>query len=291
MSTVECVVAGKNRLGETPIWSVEEQALYWVDAREPAVYRLDPSSGQVTSVKLPVVVGCIGFRKSGGLIAGLQNGFHTLDFATGALSLIFDPEADQPENRINDGRADRRGRFWAGTMNDVRRDPTGSLYRLDADHRCTKLRDDVIVPNALAWSPDDKTMYFADTYRFHILQYDFSADDGVISNERLFADCTASKPGRPDGATIDADGCLWNAEYGGGRIVRYTPAGKIDRVIPMPVSQTSSCAFGGPKLDTLYVTSASQRLTPEQLAAEPLAGNLFAIHVGVSGLPEPAYAG
>lgn len=290
MSQLECVVPGRNRLGESPVWSVREGALYWVDSRAPAVYRLDPASGVVRSCPLPALVGCIVLRRSGGLIAALQTGFHALDFATGALTPIVDPEAGLPENRFNDGRADRRGRIWSGTMNDVRRDPTGSLYRLDADHRCTKMRDDIIVPNSICWSPDDRTMYFADTYRFRIMTYDFDADAGTISGMKLFADLTG-RPGRPDGSTVDADGCLWNAEFTGGRVVRYTPDGRIDRTIELPVTPVTSCSFGGPNLDILYITTATQSLTPEGVEAQPLAGSVFAAVPGVRGLPEPEYEG
>jgi sugar lactone lactonase YvrE len=286
----ECIVRCANRLGESPVWSVREQRLYWVDCRAPRIFRLDPATGHVDSWDAPCIIGSIGLRRSGGLVVAMQTGFHVLDVTAGALTFIADPESDQPENRFNDGRTDRRGRFWSGTMNDVRRDPTGSLYRLDPDHGVTKIRDDLIVPNAICWSPDDRTMYLADTYRHRILAYDFDLDDGTIGNERQIVDASMLK-GRPDGATVDRDGYLWNAEYAGGRVVRRAPDGRIDRVIELPVSQPSSCAFGGPALDILYITTASQRLTPEELAAQPLAGSLFAVDVGVGGVPEPEYGG
>jgi L-arabinonolactonase len=289
-SRPDCIANGADRLGESPIWSVSQQALCWVDSRGPTVQRLDPANGKLQSWPAPSVVGSIGLRKSGGLIVALQTGFCGFDFNTGTFTPIVDPEANLPENRFNDGRCDRAGRFWAGTMNDTRRDPTGSLYRLDRDRRCHHIRDDIIVPNSLGWSPDNKTMYFADTYREHILAYEFSIAEGRISNPRLFADF-AGKVGHPDGSTVDADGCVWNASYGGGRIVRYTPKGKIDRVVELPVSQPTSCCFGGARLDTLYITSATQRMTPEQRAQQPHAGGVFAFHPGVVGLPEPEYAG
>jgi L-arabinonolactonase len=290
MSKVDCVVADGNVLGESPVWSAREQALYWVDIRAPAVYRFDPLTGVQRTVPLPTCVGSIGLRAAGGLLVALQNGFHTLDLAIGALSLIAHPESHLPENRFNDGRCDRGGRFWAGTMNDTRREPGGSLYRLDADYACTKVLNDVIIPNSIAWSPDDTVMYFADSPRKRIVAYDFSLSDGTISNPRLFVDMRAH-PGTPDGSTVDETACVWNAEYRGARVVRYTPQGKIDRVIEMPVSQPTSCCFGGRRLDVLYVTSARQNMTPDELTKQPLAGGLFAINVGVSGLPEAEYAG
>ena len=290
MSDVDCVVRSRDRLGESPLWAGAERALYWVDSRAPSIRRFDPATGATATRALSEVIGSIGLRSRGGLLLATQSGFHTLDrLEAGEPSALIDPERHLPENRFNDGRCDRRGRFWAGTMNDHRRDPTGSLYRLDPGGACTRIRDDIIVPNSLAWSPDDATMYFADTYREVILAYDFAADEGTISNPRVLVDRFGG--GRPDGSTVDADGCLWNAEYGGARIVRYTPAGKVDRVIPMPVSQPTCCCFGGESLDVLYVTSATQRLTPESLAAEPLAGSVFALRPGVRGLPEPAYGG
>ncbi|MGY6251218.1 SMP-30/gluconolactonase/LRE family protein [Bosea thiooxidans] len=289
---IDCVIAGRNRLGESPVWSVREGKLYWVDSRGPAVFRWDPATAATESVAMPQIIGSIGLRRKGAgqLVIAMQNGLHGLDFDTGALTFLTDPEADQPENRFNDGRCDRHGRFWSGTMNDTRRDPTGALYRFDGDGRCTKMRDDIIVPNSVCWSPDDTVMYFADTYREIILTYRFHADEGAISDPRPFVE-TRGQKGRPDGSTVDIEGFLWNAEFGGGRVVRYTPDGRIDRVIAMPVSQPSSCVFGGPDLDILYVTSATQRLTEADLEAQPLAGSLFAVDVGVRGLPEPDYAG
>ena len=290
MNGVEWVVRSCDRLGESPVWNASEQALYWVDSRAPSIRRFHPGTGAMATREMPNVIGSIGLRASGGVVVALQDGFHVLDeLEHGALVAIADPERDLPENRFNDGRCDRLGRFWAGTMNDQRRDPTGALYRLDADHRCTKVRDDIIVPNSIAWSPDDRTMYFADTYRSHILAYAFSLADGTLANPRVFVDTFAG--GRPDGSTVDAAGCLWNAEYGGARVVRYTPQGEVDRVIALPVSQPTSCCFGGADLDVLYITSATQRLTPERLAAEPLAGCVLAVRVGVTGLPEPCYGG
>lgn len=287
---IDCVVANADRLGESPIWSCAEQALYWIDSRAPRIYRLDPSTLDVQSCEAASVIGCIAFRASGGLIAATAEGIFAVDFATGATELLAAPANEPATNRFNDGRCDRRGRLWAGTMSDVSRDPLGALYKLEPDRRLHKMRSDIVVPNSIAFSPDDRTMYFADTYRTQILAYSFSLDDGVISAPRLFVDLTDRK-GRPDGSAVDADGCLWNAEYAGGRVVRYTPRGEIDRVIELPISQPTCCCFGGSRLDTLYFTSATQRMTPEALAKEPLAGGLFAISVGVAGLPESAFAG
>jgi sugar lactone lactonase YvrE len=285
---VEVAAPGADRLGECPLWDERARRLWWVDSRWPAVKQLDPSSGAVMMLVLPEVVGSIAFREKGGLLAATKSGLHLLDEASGALAPAADPEASLPENRFNDGRCDRAGRFWAGTMCDARRDPAGSLYCFEADFRCTKLRNAIIIPNSLAFSPDDRTMYFADTNRHTLWAWDYDLASGAATNERVFADTGA---GRPDGSCVDAEGCLWNAEYGGGRLVRYTPAGRIDRVVEVPVANPTCCCFGGEDLGTLYVTTATQRLAPEDLAKQPLAGSLLALRPGVQGLPEGRFAG
>jgi sugar lactone lactonase YvrE len=173
-------------------------------------------------------------------------------------------------------------------MSHVNRDPTGSLYRFDADFRSTKLRNAIIIPNSLAFSPDGRTMYFADTNRHTLWAYDYDAATGAATRERVFAD---TGKGRPDGSCVDAEGCLWNADYGAARVVRYTPAGKVDRTFELPVTNVTCCCFGGKDLDTLYITTATQRLSPEELARQPLAGSLFALRPGVRGLAESRFAG
>jgi len=287
---VDCAVRGADRLGECPLWDDRSRVLWWVDSRAPCLRRFDPSSGETRSIELPEVVGSFAFRSKGGMLVALKSGVYRFDPEPRALEAVARPESDQPENRFNDGRCDRAGRFWVGTMSDVRRDPTGALYRLAPEGTCTKIRSDVIVPNSIAWSPDDRTMYFADTYRTRIYAYDFDVASGAVRNERVLAD-TATHRGRPDGSCVDVNGCLWNGEYGGWRVVRYRPDGRVDREIAMPVANPTCCCFGGANLDILYVTSATQRLTPTELAEQPLAGSVFAFWPGVQGLPEARYAG
>jgi sugar lactone lactonase YvrE len=252
------------------------------------VKRLDVGSGAIVVRALPEVIGSIAFRERGGLLAATKSGIHLLDLDQGSLAPLARPEAHLPDNRFNDGRCDRHGRFWAGTMCDVRRDPVGTLYRLDADLACTPLRNAIIIPNSLAWSPDGRTMFFADTNRHTIWAWDYDPDSGAACRERVFAD---TGTGRPDGSCVDAEGCLWNAEYGTWRIVRYTPLGKVDRVIELPVANPTCCCFGGARLDELYVTSARQWLSADDLARQPLAGSVFALRPGVRGLPEGRFAG
>jgi sugar lactone lactonase YvrE len=288
-NVVDVVVQGTDALGECPLWNDREGALYWVDSRAPAVCRWRPG-GAREHWPMPELVGSIAFREAGGLLVALQSGVYRFDLDSHAIAPVFTPAAELSTNRFNDGRCDRRGRFWVGTMSDVSREPLGSLYRLAPDGASQPVFGDVIVPNSLGWSPDDTRMYFADTYRQVIYRFDFDAGEGVLSNRQVFSDLTGS-PGRPDGSAVDADGCLWNCEYAGGRVVRYTPDGRVDRVVTMPVANPTCCAFGGPDLRTLYITTARQRLSPEQLSAQPLAGSVFAIDAGVSGLPEARFGG
>lgn len=286
----ESVVASQDVLGECTVWCDRDQVLWWVDIRGPSLQRYNPASGEILGLALPEAIGSFGLTRSGTrMIAGMKSGLYWLDPYSGALKLVVAPEQATPSNRFNDGRCDRAGRFWAGTMSDGPRDPVGSLYRLDPDGRCTHMRKDIFVPNSIAWSPEDRVMYFADTHRNLIWAYDFDLARGVMRNEQVFVD-GSNHPGRPDGSCVDADGCLWNAEYGGSRVVRYTPAGRIDRVVELPVSNVTCCCFGGKDLDTLYISTARQKMTPEHLAREPLAGNIFACRPGVRGLPEARYA-
>ena len=285
---VEVAARGADRLGECPLWDEREAMLWWVDGRWPAVKRLDPATGAVMMLVLPEIVGSIALREAGGLLAATKSGIHFLDPSSGALEAKADPEGHLPDNRFNDGRCDRAGRFWAGTMSDVNRDPVGSLYRFDAGFKWEKLRNAVIIPNSLAFSPDGRTMYFADTNRHTIWAYDYDPASGAAMRERVFAD---TGKGRPDGSCVDADGSLWNADYGASRLVRYTPAGKVDRTVNLPVTNPTCCCFGGADLGTLYVTTATQRLAPEALARQPLAGSLLALRPGVRGLAESRFAG
>jgi sugar lactone lactonase YvrE len=287
MSRVEVAVPRADVLGECPLWNVEEQALYWIDSRAPALYRWR-EGGAVDTWPLPELVGSVAFRKVGGVILAMQAGIHAFDLGSRAMRTLATPEPDRPDNRFNDGRCDRRGRFWVGTMSAVSREPHGSLYRLDPYGPCTRVFNGIIVPNSLAWSPDDRTMYFADTYQSCIWAFDYDIDAGSIANRRVFNDLRG-QPGRPDGSAVDAEGCVWNCEYAGSRVVRYTPSGTIDRVIPVPVDNPTCCAFGSRDLRTLFITSARQRLTPEQLATQPLAGSVLAVRTDVGGLPEHCF--
>jgi sugar lactone lactonase YvrE len=289
--SVACFVRGSDALGECPVWDDRARLLRWVDIGAPALKRSDASGSQLRTLALPEAMGSYALREaSPWLLAAMRSGIYLLDPDTGERSLLVRPEPDLPGNRFNDGRCDRSGRFWTGTMSTAERKPSGSLYRLDADGRCARVRTGITIPNSIAWSADGRTLYFADTPRRCIWAFECDPASGEIVAERLFAE-SPGDPGGPDGSCVDAEGCLWNAEYGRSRLVRYTPRGKVDRVVPVPVSNPTCCCFGGARLDTLFVTSAAQRLAPDELARQPLAGSVLALNPGVRGLPESRFAG
>ncbi|NNG04582.1 MAG: SMP-30/gluconolactonase/LRE family protein [Inquilinus sp.] len=289
-SPVRCVQAANAILGEGPVWCPREGVLYWLDIKRPAVYRFDPGRGQTGCWPMPSDIGCMALREAGGMVVALRSGFALLDFDTGELTPLADPEADRPDNRFNDGKVDRRGRFWAGTLNDAESDPLGSLYRLDADGSVPLMQEGAVVSNGIGWSPDDRTMYFTDSAIRTIWAYDFDAVSGAIANRRVFAEVPEGT-GYPDGLTVDADGHVWSAVWDGWRVVRYDPSGRIDREVAMPVQRPTSCMLGGDDLKTLFVTSASIHLDAVALSKGPLAGGLFALDVDTAGLPESRFAG
>jgi len=287
---VAAAVAARNTLGEGPVWCPREQALYWVDIEKSSLQRFDPQSGAVRRWVLPERIGSFALRENGGAVLALASGFAFFDLETGALERLTAPEKDNPRNRFNDGKCDRAGRFWAGTMDDRLSQHTGALYCLDPLLSCRRVESGIGIPNSIAWSPDDRVFYFADTMDRVIYAYDFDRAAGMIANRRIF--CTMEgQAGAPDGSTVDAEGCLWNAQWDGWRVVRYDPEGRVERIVELPVQKPTSCMFGGPGLATLYVTSAIWDLDEQALARQPLAGALLAMDVGVRGLPEPRFAG
>ena len=278
----------KDIQGESPVWCAREQALYWVDTRSRLVRRLDHASGQINSWKLPGLTCSIVIRDAGGLLVAMQNAIVLFDARTGeVLERINAPHAPEAGMRFADGRCDRRGRFWVGAKHDASSAPIGFLYRFDPDHSFTAMETGVAMPNSLAWSPDNRSMYFADAAVRTIFTYSFDIEHGTIAARKPFAICDWS----PDGAAMDSEGYLWNAGYRGWRVTRYAPDGRVDREIKLPVSLVTACTFGGPNMQTLYITTARQKMTEEALAEQPLAGALFAIDAGVRGLEEPRYAG
>jgi sugar lactone lactonase YvrE len=290
---VECVLETRDELGECPIWDPRTRRLWWVDVLAPSLQSYDPATGGHRRYAVAArAIGSFALRKRGGFALARNDGLHAFDPETGKSEPLLDPEPALPDNRLNDGRADRGGRFWVGSMEMAENmiAPTGSLFRVDPDLKVTRLLSDVTIPNSIAFSPDDRTFYFADSRQQTIWAFDLDMDSGDITNRRVFADLRGGRGG-PDGSCVDADGFLWNAHFGTSRVVRYAPDGRVDRAIEFPASNLTCCAFGGDKLDVLYVTSAKILLKPDQLAAQPMAGALFAVHPGVRGLPEAAFAG
>lgn len=288
---IECLVEAKNILGEGPIWHPGEAALYWCDNLRPAIQRYDPQTGEVREWPMPEEVGSIVFRAQGGLVAGMKSGFSFIDLDAGAIERVVDPEPHLPGNRMNDGKCDRRGRYWCSTMDAALAAPVAALYRFDPDRSCHKMDEGFIVGNGMAWSPDDRTMYFADSRAEAVYAYDFDIANGTIENRRVFIS-TAAIPARVDGATVDAEGFYWCAHIHGGAIARYDPAGRLARTIELPVRHPTMCTFGGENLDILFVTSATRFLAPGEAETQPLAGALFAIHgAGAQGIAEPFFAG
>ena len=287
---VGCAVPCSNTLGEGPVWDVSEGALYWADIQEGLLQRWVPGTDQVERWTMPERVGALALRADRGLVLALASGFALFDPATDSLERRAAPEAHLPGNRFNDGKCDARGRFWAGTMDDAALNLTGSLYRLDPDGGCSSMETGLGITNSLAWSPDNATFYFADTLRDTIFACDFDLESGTLANRHVFA-TTHEEPGSPDGSTVDQEGFLWNAQWGGSRLVRYAPDGRIDRVVDLPVSQPTSCMFGGPDLRTLYVTSAAIGLSQAERERQPWAGHVLALDVGVRGLPAARFAG
>ena len=287
---IQKVETERDLLGEGPLWDPRDEFLYWIDSNGCRIRRLDPRSGEVRNWPVPEQIGSMALRDTGGAVIALKSGFHFFDFENGTATPVIDPEPGEERTRFNDGKVDRQGRFIAGSMdmpgnNDFR----GSLYRLDADLKVTKLRGNVGVSNGPCFSPDGATFYFADSPRRMIWAYDYDGETGDVSNMRTFIDLGAIDA-FPDGATVDADGQLWSALVTRGQIGCFSPDGELLRTVDVPTDHPSSVMFGGPDLDVLYVTSIWEwRQVKTENEAD---GHLFAIHgLEATGLPESRFAG
>jgi len=275
-------------LGEGPVWVARETALYWVDIKGRKIFRLS-EDGELSQWPTPFRVGSIAPRRGGGFIAGTDQGIAEIDLLSGRLQVLFNPEEDYPDNRFNDGKVDRSGRFWAGTMDDQEREASGTLYRFDSELDWTAVDTAYKVTNGPAFSPDGRLMYHNDSGRQ--VTYIFDLDEaGSASNRRTFLQF-GEGDGYPDGMTVDAEGCLWIAFWDGSCVRRFSPGGESLQQIEMPVSRPTSCAFGGPKLDRLYVSSASIGLDETALTMQPNAGGLFMFTPGVQGIADVPFAG
>jgi sugar lactone lactonase YvrE len=290
-SEVELIVDAHALVGEGPIWDEDKQVLYWVDILSNKLYAYDPASGENKTYDVGQHVGTVVPRASGGVMLAVYEGFAAFDLETGQLTMIADPEADLPNNRFNDGKCDPAGRFWAGTMAYTNQSTQGSLYRLDPDMSVRKMVSNIGISNGLAWSHDYQTMYYIDTTAGTVRAFDYDNETGNISRERVIIQVPKGMGG-PDGMTIDEEGMLWVAHFGGGRVNRWHPeTGEILHTIQLPATQITACAFGGPNLDTLYITSAATNLNETALAEQPHAGGLFALKPGYRGVKSFKFAG
>ena len=278
-----------NELGEGVIWDARRQAVWWTDIQRRRLHRYFPETGRRELWSTPERLACFAtIADSDDLIAGFESGFARFDLRTGSCDWIAKVESDNPATRLNDGRADRQGRFWAGSMVEAEEaEPAGSLYRIDGSFNCAATLRGLAISNGLCWSPDSSILYHADTPNARIDAYPFDAETGELGERSTFAE--TEKGCWPDGSTVDEEGYVWNAQWGGSQVVRYAPSGAVDRVLPVPVTQPSCVAFGGADLNLLVVTSAREDMTADQLRREPRAGNLFVFETDCRGIPDPEF--
>ena len=286
---MECALRANADLAESPVWDADEAVLWWVDIFRGEVHRLDPASGRDEMFQFEGPVGSLALRAGGGLLLALRDGVYQWrpGDVPGALAR---PEMERPDNRFNDGRTDRQGRFWVGSLHLQESEPTGALYRLDPDGRCTRMADGIYASNGTAFSPAGVVGYHADSRQRVVWRFDCDPETGALANRRVFISLEP-RSGAPDGAIVDADGFYWLTHAGGWRIVRYDPLGRVDRIVQLPVETPTSVAFGGADCRTLFITTARYGLDERVLAMQPLAGSILAIDVGVTGMPDTKFAG
>ncbi|MEP3277998.1 MAG: SMP-30/gluconolactonase/LRE family protein [Stappiaceae bacterium] len=299
VSAFEVIAEIRDQVGESPIWDAESQSLYWVDIIGKAIRRYDTATRKVRSWDSDDFPTAIALRQStSGAVVALANGVARFDFETGGFSEFSFPDPTDG-NRLNEGRCDPAGRLWVGSMctnlnpdgsgREIDRN-SGALFRIDPDGTVTRhTQFEFGISNTMAWSPDHKTFYFGDSLRNVIFAFDYDAETGDLHNRRVLIEDYPH--GVPDGSGIDAEGCLWNARFGGGRIIRITPDGRVDREITVPMTNPTSCTFGGADRRTLFVTSAQFTLTQAQLLANPLEGAVLAIDADCRGQPDYRFAG
>lgn len=276
-----------NQLGESPLWCPEERRLWWIDVAQAQLLAADAADGRVRSWTLPKPPGAIARIDAQHLLLALRSGLAVVKTPGGELQWANPPGMALGDERFNDGKADRAGRFWVGTMDRRLQQPLGAVYSVERGAMREQDRG-FVLSNGIGWSPDNKTMYFSDTFGRSIHAYDYDIERGTVARRRLFAQVD-SGPGGPDGLTVDADGGVWSVMFERSSIHRYRPDGRLDLVLKLPVSRPTSCTFGGSGLRTLYITSARLGLQGEALAREPWAGGVLAVELPHQGLAEPAY--
>jgi sugar lactone lactonase YvrE len=278
-------------LGESALWDDRHRRLYWVDILGRAVFAHDWDSGALHRLRTPETVGCVALRERGGLIAAMRHGLAELDVTAGALRATAIVEAERPGNRFNDGAVDPYGRFWFGSMDLAEREPTGTLFRLDGDGTVTPVLNGIVCSNGPAFSLDGRTLYHADSARQRITAYEVDPDSGALGPGRLFAS-DSDQQWFPDGMTVDAEGFVWSCKWDGWRIVRYAPDGSVDRVLRVPVPRPTRCAFAGPELDVLAVTTARRGDgNGDGDGGRDLSGRVLLLDPGVRGVPAARWSG
>lgn len=294
MIEIECVVDAKAELGEGTYWDTKAEVLWWIDIYGPTIHRYDPATGRDDTWQAPEYLGTLSVRAKGGLIVTMASGFYFFDPATGKFDKIIDPESEIADSRFNDGKTDRQGRFWCGSMWEAPPKPPakiGALWRMDKDLGVHKIIDHVGCSNGLAWSPDSRVMYFTDSHTNQVLAFDFDVATGNATNRRVFVDF-AKEGYIVDGSTVDAAGNYWATIPFKGKVLAFASDGKLVRTIDMPCDLPTCCEFGGRDLDTLYVTTALYSRSKRDMTGQKNAGGLFAIRgLGVRGLPLVPFGG
>lgn len=281
---VELVIDSQSDLGEGALWDYRTGELLWVNITSEILNFYNPKIGNNKEMFTGQMIGTVVPTESGKVLVALKNGIYKMDPETGSKTLIADPEKDIPTNRFNDGKCDPSGRFWAGTLSLNGESGVASLYRLDPDNSVSKMVEDVSISNGIVWSQDMNKMYYIDTPTQKVMAYDYNNATGDIKNPSVAVE-VPSEMGSPDGMTIDADGNLWVALWGGSAVGCWNPQnGKLIRKIEVPAKNVTSCAFGGDDLGTLYITTARQNTTPEELEKFPNAGGVFKTTPGVKGV-------
>jgi sugar lactone lactonase YvrE len=290
--TVEPIVEQHAQLGEGSIWHPPTQRLYWVDIMGETLFVYDPESDDNRSIHLGTHVSTVVPRKSGGVMLAVKGGFASLDLETESLTEIAMVESDRPNNRFNDGKCDPAGRFWAGSIAYDFAQGAASLYCMEQDLSVKKVLADVSISNGLVWTADQATMYYIDSLTYQVAAFDYDVDTGDIANRRVIVEIPEAD-GFIDGMSIDVNGNLWVAVYQAGEVRCWNPAnGELLDVVNVPGAKlTTSCAFGGPNLDQLYITSAAGGLSADELKEQPLAGSLFRADMDVTGVPAFEFLG
>jgi sugar lactone lactonase YvrE len=285
-----CVADVKARLGESPLWSPADRALFFLDIKGRRLHRFDPQADQLHGHELAEDTGCIGLARAGGFVAGARSGLWRLGAVGERLAKLADNPEDQAASRFNDGKVDPAGRYLAGTLDEPKAGGRGHLYRYD-ERGLAPLASGLTTSNGLAFSPDGRTLYHSDTPRFVVWRYDYDPASGEAENRRVFVrlDPSGGDRGRPDGGTVDSEGCYWSALYEGGRVHRYDPEGRLMASHEVPARRPTMPAFGGPGLSTLYVTTARDGCSLKELESLPQSGGLFAMELDIAGRPEPLF--